>query len=70
LKQDINSRFGTSVIKKVKAQQSHANNLLQLADMVCGAVARSFRAGKKEAGGYRKIIEPKELSVEIWPTSA
>ncbi|MFM8982406.1 MAG: DUF3800 domain-containing protein, partial [Spartobacteria bacterium] len=35
-------------IRKVKVQDSHRNNLLQLAEMVCGSVARSC-SGKQDA---------------------
>lgn len=70
LKRRINADFGETKIKKVKDQPSHANNLLQLADMVCGAVARSFCTDKTNPDFYRRILKPKELSVEIWPSSA
>jgi len=57
-----------ALIKKVKMEDSHSNNLLQLADMVCGAVARSFR---KRSGEdrlcYRKIIRHREGRVQLWP---
>jgi len=39
LKKKMNEKDGLSLIKKVKTERSHNNNLLQLADMVCGAVA-------------------------------
>lgn len=56
------------VIRKVRAEASHANSLLQLADMVCGAVARSFRTDKKDAGRFRGMIRRRELGVQVWPT--
>jgi hypothetical protein len=65
LKRMINT--DQEVIKKVKSENSHSNNLLQLADMVCGAVARSFAHGKKDSKLYRKIIGHRELSVQVWP---
>ncbi|MDP1589591.1 MAG: DUF3800 domain-containing protein [Prosthecobacter sp.] len=55
-----------SVIYKVKLQDSHKNNLLQLADMVCGAVARSL-TDKPDAQDYRKIISHREMQVSHWP---
>ena len=54
------------LIKKVKVQDSDKNNLIQLADMCCGAVARSF-TDKADAKTYRKIIRKKEAYVQVWP---
>jgi Protein of unknown function (DUF3800) len=65
LKRMINTDL--EVISKVKSEHSHSNNLLQLADMVCGAVARSFIRGKKNSRMYRKIIGHRELNVQVWP---
>ena len=65
LKRKINTDSET--IRKVKIEASHGNNLLQLADMVCGAVARSFRDGKADRFHYRKVIGGKELKVIFWP---
>lgn len=57
---------GSSLIHKVKLQDSHKNNLLQLADMVCGAVARSL-TDKPDAAVYRRIISHREMQVAHWP---
>ena len=54
-------------MKKVKTEKSRANNLLQLADMVCGAVARSVVSEKKQARQYRSLIQFRELQVQVWP---
>jgi Protein of unknown function (DUF3800) len=53
-------------IKKVKMQDSHKNNLLQLADIICGSVAKFYT--KNEVGGenYREIIKSREGIVEIY----
>jgi hypothetical protein len=67
LKAELNQRFGRHVIKKVKDECSHSNNLLQLADMVCSAVTRSFVDEKKEPGTYRRMIAGKERFVSIVP---
>jgi hypothetical protein len=53
-------------IKKVKINDSKKNNLLQLADMVCGAVARSFTS-KKDDPPYRSLIKKREGYVQVWP---
>lgn len=67
LRKRINDTKGDSrFIGKVKIQDSQANNLLQLADMVCGAVARSY-SGKDDAKTYRALISHREIYVQFWP---
>lgn len=64
LKSGINDKEAEKFhIKKVKMQDSAKNNLLQVADMVCGAVAKSFRTGNDD-DDFRKIIREKEIAVE------
>jgi hypothetical protein len=58
---------GPKLIRKVRCERSHNNNLLQLADMVCGAVARSFRSDRRDRYTYRKIVKHRELNVQVWP---
>lgn len=53
-------------IKKVKIEDSKKNNLLQLADMICGAVARSYTS-KKDQPPYRSLIKRREGYVQFWP---
>jgi hypothetical protein len=68
LRKRINeSKDASKTIKKVRAERSHNNNLVQLADMVCGAVARSFRLGRKDQHLYRQIVRHRELMVQKWP---
>lgn len=67
LKRKINTTEGRKHIKKVKMQDSKGNNLLQLADMVSGAVNRSFDANKKNREFFRNIIRAREIHVQIWP---
>ena len=57
----------TRYIRKVKLQDSAKNNLLQLADMVCGAVYRSLNVQKTDALLYRALIKHRELFVEVLP---
>jgi len=52
-------------IKKVRDDRSCSNNLLQMADMVCGAVARSYN--HRPGWEYRRIIRSKERRVQVWP---
>jgi hypothetical protein len=57
---------GKCLIKKVKIQDSRKNNLLQLADMIVGAIARSH-SGKSDSREYRKLIAHREIYVQFWP---
>jgi hypothetical protein len=67
LRKRINDQKGDSrFIGKIKLQDSHSNNLLQLADMVCGAVARSYNQ-KEDAETYRRLIAHREIYVQFWP---
>ena len=54
------------VIKRVKMQSSHSNNLIQMADMVAGALHRNFSL-KGDKDIYRPIIKLREKKVQIWP---
>jgi hypothetical protein len=65
LKKKINTEG--EIIRKVKIEASHKNNLLQLADMVVGSLARSFRKDKANCFEYRSIIGRKEMKVQTWP---
>lgn len=68
LKRKINdNESDRRFIKKVKVQSAAVNNLLQLADMVSGAVHRSYKGGKEENMSYRKLISPREIYVQRWP---
>jgi len=62
----LRKKVDSHIIKKVKIQRSHTNNLLQLADMIAGAIYRSLTQ-KDDREIYRKIIKSKEIYVQIWP---
>ena len=66
LKQSINSRYNREVIHRVAHKASHSDPLLQLADMVCGAVSRSFRQERVGKDTYRNMIRDKELAVSFY----
>ena len=68
LKRQTRRTDGTPRIKKVSSEDSKKNNLLQLADMLCGAVARSFLRTKKEARAYRSAVSQREEHVQYWPS--
>ncbi len=57
---------GMKRIKKVKAQNSKGNNLMQLADMLCGAVARSYHEENGE-NEFRRLVSTRE---EMGPSVA
>ena len=54
-------------IKAIKMEPSHGNNLLQLADMVCGALHRAHDNGKPQPERFRKIIKHRENAVLYFP---
>ncbi|TAL22726.1 MAG: DUF3800 domain-containing protein, partial [Nitrospirae bacterium] len=54
------------LIRKIKLQDSGKNNLLQLADIVAGSIARSFTS-KTDSKLYRKVIKHREIYVQVWP---
>ena len=65
LKNQINSKTVIRV-KKVKLEDSHRNNLIQLADMVSGAIYRAARTEKPDAT-FRDLIRAREIYVQSWP---
>lgn len=63
----VNDPEATTVkIRKLKLQDSRQNNLLQVADMVCGAVARYY-SQKVDRLVYRAWLKPREKRVQFWP---
>lgn len=58
---------GVRHVKQVTMQDSAGNDLLQLADMLCGAVARSSRTDRANPGKFRKIVAHREIAVRHWP---
>lgn len=68
LKRRINDpQSGRRYIRKVVSSKSNGNNLLQLADMVCGAVARAQGAKKSDADAFYRLIKHREIWVRRWP---
>ena len=65
LKEKINTDRKT--IRKVKIEASHKNNLLQLADMIAGSVARSYRKNKTDRFDYRNVVQCAEVGCQMWP---
>ncbi len=54
----LKNRTGPGAIRKVKFAASHADPLLQLADMCVGAIARSY-SDRKDANRWRAMLRPR-----------
>ena len=54
-------------VRKVKMQDSKKTNLIQLADMVCGAINLSLKSTREEDWEYRRLIGHRELLAKTWP---
>lgn len=67
LRRQINQRDSPGLIRKVKVQPSGKNNLLQLADMIAGALGRTCLVGKVDQWEYWKLIRHREIYVQRWP---
>jgi hypothetical protein len=65
LRKKVNGNGGR-FIREVMLEDSKKNSLVQLADMVCGAVARSF-SQKTGSDQYRLAIKHLEAEVCCWP---
>lgn len=55
---------GQKRIKRAKLSDSSGNDLIQLADMICGAVSRSIGSGDDR---FRSLVRRREMSVHVWP---
>jgi len=66
LKRKMNEH-GSMLIKSVRMEPSHSNDLLQVADMVCGAVFRSYNLEKEGRMQFRKLVKHRESRVQLWP---
>jgi hypothetical protein len=66
IKSAILSESGAPLVREVKMEGSHSNNLVQLADMACGAVARSISGNDSI---YRDALKKggREKRVQVWP---
>lgn len=69
LKRSVN-KSNAKHIKNVgtgkSAGTSQTSNLIQLADMVCGAVYRSLQGGK-DAEAYQKMVKSAIKAILLWP---
>ena len=66
LKGQVNST-GITRVRRVKMEHSHSNNLVQLADMACGAIARSYVNSGEKSAQLRNVLRTKETNIQFWP---
>jgi Protein of unknown function (DUF3800) len=64
---NFKGKDGKPLLRRIRTVASKGSNLMQLADMVCGAVGRSFRGRKADDACYRRIIQHRELAVHERP---
>lgn len=55
-------------VRRLVDRPSESDRLLQLADMVCGAIARDA-SGRKDGSRFRRLIAAKEQHQTVWPGS-
>ena len=69
LKRLMNRDVENRLIKNVRFSKSSGNNLLQLADMICGAVARqqSGKESPKPEREFYRSIRHRQIWVRRWP---
>jgi hypothetical protein len=67
-RRDLNAalrrRLGQGVIKEVRFKKSESDLLVQLADMVAGAIARSYRKDRDEPRRWRDMLGKK--IADVW----
>ncbi len=62
----LRQRIGEYKIKKFKFTDSRKDNLIQLADMVVGAVARSYSDTRKDANRWLDVLKRRDKIKSIW----
>lgn len=59
LKSMLRRHTGPGAISEVRFSDSRRDRLVQLADMCAGAIARSYREDRPDAGRWRTMLRPK-----------
>ena len=67
LKQEIKPDGRVSPISQVRMRASHSDNLIQLADMICGAVAHAHADPECQNTEYEEIVRKHRRSLQEWP---
>lgn len=65
LKKKLATEDGVKIIK-IKSNESHQNNLLQLVDY-CASISNRVLQNKSDSKEYYKYISPKVISWQTWP---
>jgi hypothetical protein len=55
----LRQQLNTGAVKKLKFVNSRTDNLIQMADMVVGAIARSYNPRKKGHKRWKRMLEGK-----------
>lgn len=63
----VNGSDTGKYIKQCDPQKSTGNNLIQLVDMICGAIARPYNKPERESRDLLKQIKHRVNSVLEWP---
>jgi hypothetical protein len=66
LKRKINAK-GVRHIRSIKIQNSSHNNLIQMADMICGALGQKLKKHRVDSIKYHTRIRHREISWQVWP---
>ncbi|MES2219098.1 MAG: DUF3800 domain-containing protein [Pseudomonadota bacterium] len=62
----LRKSVGEHKIKKFKFTDSRSDNLIQLADMVVGAIARSYSEKRKDANRWLDVLKKRGKIKNIW----
>lgn len=62
----LRQSIGPEKIKKFKFVDSKSDNLIQLADMVVGAIARSYNENRKDGHRWLNTLKSKQRIKNIW----
>ena len=62
----LRKHIGQHKIKKFKFTDSRKDNLIQLADMVVGAIARKYNDNRKDASRWLSLLQRKGKIKNIW----
>lgn len=63
----INGQEAGKYVKMIEPQVSSGNNLIQMVDMVCGAIARPYNKPQRREQDHLKIIKHRMYAVLEWP---
>ncbi|MHB1948421.1 MAG: DUF3800 domain-containing protein [Gammaproteobacteria bacterium] len=62
----LRKQIGQNKIKKFKFTDSRKDNLIQLADMIAGAIARSYNDKRKDATRWFNVLKRKGKIGNVW----